>query len=236
MSAGEVILIVEDNPDVADMLRNSLEDEGFACRHASDGQQGLCSALKHPPDLILLDRILPRLSGDEVARRLKSDPRSWAIPLIMVTGKAEETDQLVGFALGADDYVPKPFSTRLLMARIRAQLRQKQMMTATAADPPASTIKLDRSQPRVFVDQTAIELTTTQHRLLAALMAAGGTVLHGQQLTTMVFGGEVGTDESDLAGQITGLRRKMGAAANCIQEVGPDDYAFCPPRPWTPSA
>lgn len=238
MPVGKTILIVEDDEGVARTLRTHLEREGCLCEHVSDGEQALASVLKHVPDLILLDRVIPRLNGDEVARRLKSDPRSKFIPIIMLTGKADESDELVGFALGADDYVSKPFSPKVLLARIVALLRAKQALDEQHAQFPtaANTIELDRSQPRVFIDKTAIPLTSTEHRILASLMAAGGTILDAQQLMRMVFGGERSLDARTLESHIGGLRRKMGPAAGCIQTVTHGEYAFCPPRMPRPSA
>lgn len=236
MYTGRTILIVEDDKEVAETIREQLQHEGYACCHAADGEAALAFARRQPPDLILLDRMLPRVSGDEVAQRLKSDPRSRGIPIIMLTGKADESDQLVGFALGADDYINKPFSPRILLARIAAQFRQRQCNEGDADEFSATSIELDRRQPRVYVDKTAIPLTSTEYRLLATLMAAGGTVLHREQLTTMIFGRDTPSDEHVLEGQVGGLKRKMGNAAGCIHTVADGVYAFCPPRQPRPTA
>lgn len=236
MPAGKTILIVDDNLEVAQTLRERLQREGYVCEHVGDGEAALGAVRRHPPDLILLDRMLPRMTGDEVAQKLKTDPRSQDIPIIMLTGKADESDELVGFALGADDYVAKPFSPKLLLARIAAQLRKKAVAEQEQEQLPALCVELDRSQPRVLVDKNAIPLTATEYRILASLMAAGGTILHGHQLTTMVYGEDANREELRLAGHVKRLRQKMGPAAACIQIIGEDDYAFCSPRGPPPSA
>jgi two-component system phosphate regulon response regulator PhoB len=204
----------------------------------ADGDQALAAVRQNPPDTILLDRVIPGVNGDEVARRLKSDPRTKFIPIIMLTGKAEETDQLVGFALGADDYVAKPFSPKVLLARIAALLRTKEALDEQHAQFPVAvnTVELDRTQPRVFIDKSAIPLTTTEYRILASLMAAGGTILDAHQLMRMVFGPDRALDERTLESHVQGLRRKLGPAAGCIQMLTQGEYAFCPPRMPRPSA
>ena len=118
------ILVVEDEADLADLLRHNITQEGYACRLAADGRVAVSEASKAPPDLIILDRMLPGLPGDEVIRQLKRDPRTASVPVIMLTAKAEESDELVGFALGANDYVTKPFAMKLLLARIAAMFRR----------------------------------------------------------------------------------------------------------------
>ena len=230
MPTGLRILIVDDDPDVSEMLRAHLEREGYVCERVIDGFDALAAVRRRAPELILLDRILPGLTGDEVAQRLKSDPRTRAIPIIMLTGKGDESDTLVGFALGADDYVPKPFSIKVLLARIAAQLRRRAALDQEqeSLNPPTSII-LDRSQPRVFIDKTPIALNTAEYRILATLMAAGGHVLHRQQLAAVVYGKANPPDEHSLENYIGALKKKMGSAAACIQIVADGEYAFCPP-------
>lgn len=236
MATGKTILVVEDSPDVAEAIRGYLEQEGYVCQHVGDGEAALAAVRRQLPDLILLDRGLPRMTGDEVARNLRSDARTRSVPIIMLTGKAEESDELVGFALGADDYVAKPFSLKVLLARIEVQLRRKEAAEQHYATLPASTVKLDRTQPRVFIDQTPIALTSVEYKILAALMAAGGTVLRSQQLLGLIYGREQPSDDRGLATHVGGLQRKLGPAGACIQVVSGDEYAFCPPRNPAPSA
>ncbi len=237
MTADHRILIVEDNPEIMTELHEILSREGYRCNSCTDGEQALQAIRRRQPDLVLLDRMLPRLSGDEVARELRSSADTRLIPIIMLTGKADEDDQLVGFALGADDYIQKPFSAKILLARIAAQLRSRKTRKGASPDEyAANSIQLDRSQPRVFVDHTAVPLTSTEYKLLASLMAAGGTVLRAGQLATLVFGGDSDADPDALESEIDLLRHKMGPAAGCIQHVGAGDYAFCPPPAFGPIA
>lgn len=223
------ILIVEDQSEVAGVLQKCLEREGFRCEHAADGEEALARVGRHQPDLVLLDRVLPRLSGDDVVRRLKADPRTRTIPVIMLTAKSDETDEVVGFALGADDYLPKPFSPRVLLARVQARLRSREMLDSLHAAAPVSSVLLDRERPRVFIDKTAVALTPTEYRILATLMAARGHVLRSELLVTLVFGSNSPDEQERLAGQVSGLQRKMGPAAACIQVVASNEYAFCAP-------
>lgn len=123
MPTRNMVLVVEDESALAELLRFNREKEGYSCRRVADGEAALDEVRRRPPDLIILDRMLPRKSGDAVASQLKRDPRSANIPIIMLTAKVEETDELVGFALGADDYVMKPFSRKRLPARVAAVLR-----------------------------------------------------------------------------------------------------------------
>jgi len=236
MATGQSILIVEDDPDVAATVRLRLEREGYLCEVASNGDDALASVRRHAPDLVLLDRILPGLSGDEVLRRLKNDPRTSSIPVIMLTGKGEESDELVGLALGADDYISKPFSGRRLIARIQTQLRRKERLASAAGGAPPKSITLDRRQTRLLVDKTPVQLTVTEYKILATLIAAQGHVLSVEKLIAMVHGDKAPEDEYQMEHQIEGLLVKMGPAATCIQAIHDQGYAFCPPRSQRPQA
>jgi two-component system phosphate regulon response regulator PhoB len=173
--------------------------------------------------------VLPGLTGDEVVARLKSDPRTRSIPVIMLTGKGDESDELVGLALGADDYISKPFSLKVLLARVVAQLRRQ--TTIDDQDDPfaVKSITLDRSRPQVYVDKTPVALTSTEYKILATLIAAGGHVLGRVQLGSMVYDDKVPPDKRNIDHDVADLRRKMGPAAFCIHAVSDCGYAFCPP-------
>jgi DNA-binding response OmpR family regulator len=236
MPGGDLILIVEDDPEVASVLRKRLELEGFCCERAENGEQALDSIRAHRPKLVLLDRVLPGLPGDEVIRRLKSDPRTQSIPVIMLTGKADESDELVGLALGADDYVAKPFSPKVLVARIGVLLRRQNASEQDNDRMPSNSIMLDRTQPRVYVDQTPVQLTAIEYKILAALIAARGHILARHQLVTMVYGKKLPSDDRVIEGQVDELRRKMGSAGGYIQSVSDHGYAFCTPPGQRPPA
>ena len=230
------ILIVEDNVEVATALRRCLEAEGYICEGVSDGEEALAAARHDPPDLILLDRGLPRVPGDEVARQLRADPRCRATPVIMVTGKDDEADELVGFAVGADDYISKPFSLRVLVARVSAQLRRSARVEHPATSVPTAIVKLDKRYERAFVDRTPVALTGTEYKLLSTLIASGAVVLGAAQLATMVFGHAREPALAHLDAEIANLQRKLGPGGACIQRLPDGRYAFCHPGEERPLA
>ncbi|MGD8452004.1 MAG: response regulator [Phycisphaerae bacterium] len=236
MSTRRFILVVEDDDGVARVIEQHLENEGYWCERVGNGESALQEVRMHTPDLILLDRVLPGISGDDVLRQLRSDPRTQNIPVIMLTGKAEESDELVGLALGADDYVSKPFSGRLLLARIEANLRRRERAEEVEEEPLPRMVELDRTQPRVLVDGIPVSLTSTEYKILATLMAAQGQVFGQQQLAALVFGKERRPPEDALEGPIGVLRRKMGPAGGCIQAVPNAGYAFFAPMHGRPHA
>jgi two-component system phosphate regulon response regulator PhoB len=223
------ILVVEDEVDLAEVLRYNLEREGYSCRVAADGNKALTEIQRRPPDLVLLDRMLPAKSGDEVASELKGDPQTASLPIVMLTAKDEVSDQLMGFALGADDYVTKPFSMKLLLARVASVLRR-----ATPADRAhevltVGPIRLDRSRHELAVDGKSIPLTATEFRLLHALMVAGGRVLSRGQLIGKALGSNTVVTDRTIDVHVTSLRRKLGPAANWIHTVRGVGYACRPP-------
>ena len=152
---------------------------------------------QHPPNLIILDRMLPARSGDEVARQLKRDPRTANIPIIMLTAKAEEADELVGFALGADDYITKPFSMKLLLARVGAVLRRREAKPDGRSAISIGPITVDENRHEASVDGAPLSLTAMEFRILKALMQAGGRVLDREQLITSVLGPTVAVNRPD---------------------------------------
>lgn len=234
MRRGQSILVVEDEPDLADVLCHHLEREGYVCRKAGDGQIALAEAFRQPPDLIVLDRMLPRLSGDDVAARLKREPRTAHVPIIMLTAKAEEADALVGFALGADDYITKPFSTRLLLARVAAVLRRRDLAEQEAEVRSGGPVVLDRGRHEVTVDGRPVPLTATEFKILAALMGARGRVLERGQLIDSVLGTGVAVTNRTIDVHIAALRRKLGHAAAWIHTIRGVGYAFREPATGQP--
>lgn len=223
------ILVVEDEADLATVLTYQLEKEGYVTRKQLDGQAAVADATRDPPDLIILDRMLPRLSGDEVAKRLKTDPRTAHVPIIMLTAKTEETDELVGFALGADDYIHKPVTMRLLLARIQAILRRKEDADQPAEVLIAGPITADRGRHQATVSGTPIGLTATEFRVLAALMSARGRVLDRDQLIDQVLGSGVAVTNRTIDVHVAALRRKLGTAAGWIQTVRGVGYTLREP-------
>lgn len=226
MVSRKAILIVEDESDLADVLSYHLEREAYTCRRARDGEAALAAVRHARPDLIVLDRMLPKLSGDEVATRLRRDPHTADIPIIMLTAKAEDADELVGFALGADDYVRKPFSIKLLLARIAAMLLRGRVTQPGGEVLSAGPVVLDRGRHEVAVEGQPISLTATEFRILAALMDAGGRVLDRGRLIDAVLGQNVAVTDRTIDVHIAAVRKKLGRAAKCIQTVRGVGYTF----------
>lgn len=229
MPSGKTVLIIEDEVDLADLVSFHLQKEGYVCRRQFDGQSGLAEVQRDPPDLIILDRMLPRLSGDELLQRLKRDTRTASIPVLMLTAKVEETDELVGFAMGADDYVRKPFSMKLLLARVAAILRRKEAPDAGGELLSGGPVILDRGRHEVTVDGAPIGLTATEFRVLSALMSARGRVLDREQLLDQVVGSGVAVTNRTIDVHVAALRRKLGVAAGWIQTVRGVGYTFREP-------
>jgi two-component system phosphate regulon response regulator PhoB len=226
MARNSSILIVEDEVDLADVLTYHLEREGYQCRRAEDGERALAEAYRQPPDLIILDRMLPTVSGDEVAMRLKRDTRTASIPIVILTAKAEDEDELVGFALGADDYIRKPFSVKLLLARVSAVLRRHKASTSQRDILSAGPVVLDHGRHEVQVDGHALDLTATEFRILAALMGARGRVLTREQLIDAAVGHGAAVTNRAMDVHIASLRKKLGKAADCVHTVRGVGYAF----------
>lgn len=229
MSKGKTILVVEDEADLANVLSYHLKREGYDCQLAADGQEALSAVQRRTPDLIVLDRMLPRVSGDDVAMRLKSDPRTANVPVVMLTAKAEETDELVGFALGADDYIRKPFSVKLLLARISAVLKRREAASESSEVLSVGPITLDRGRHDVSVDGESIVVTATEFRLLAALMGARGRVLTREQLIDAVLGFGVAVTHRTIDVHVAALRKKLGSGAMWIHTIRGVGYAFRSP-------
>lgn len=236
MSLQRTILVVEDQDDLAEMLRFNLDREGYSCRCVADGAIALQEAKRNPPDLVLLDRMLPGLSGDDVITRLKRDPATALIPIIMLTAKADESDELVGFALGADDYVTKPFSMKSLLARIAARLRRPEKAGVGSETLRAGPFAMNISRHEVTVNNVPIALTATEFRLLGTLMAANGRVLSRSKLIDAALGSGVVVTDRTIDVHITAVRKKVGGvdpalhASGWIQTVRGVGYTFRPPQ------
>lgn len=220
------ILIVEDEADLAELIRHNLEHEGYTCRMVSNGGSALAEAVAHPPDLILLDRMLPGMSGDEFITHLKRDNRVASIPVIMLTAKAEEADQLVGLSLGADDYITKPFSMKLLLARVAAMFRRVEIASTDQEVVTRGPVSLDSSRHEVTVAGSQVALTATEFRLLRTLMAANGRVLTRARLIETTMGVGVAVTDRTIDVHVASLRKKLGKAARWLQTIRGVGYAF----------
>ena len=230
MVSKQSILVVEDEIDLAETVRYNLEREGFACRWAADGVAAIEEVRRQRPDLVILDRMLPRKSGDEVATTILRERDTASIPIIMLTAKAEEADQLVGFALGAVDYVTKPFSMKVLVARVRSVLRRAETGKLEKDVLQAGPIVLDSERFEVTVDSTPVSVTATEFRILKTLMQAEGRVLDRTQLIDSVLGTAVAVTDRTIDVHIAGLRKKLGEiAAAWVQTIRGVGYTFREP-------
>ena len=223
----ENILVVEDEEDILDIIRVTLTREGYRVTGVTSGEDALRSVLSRAPDLVLLDLMLPGISGLEVCRRIKGDPRTASIPVIMVTARGEETDIVTGLELGADDYIPKPFSNRVLVARIHAVIRRKK---ETAVDPNTPIrihdLTIHPGRHEVICRQERIELTATEFRLLGVLARRPGWVMTRDQIVNAVKGEDYPVTERSVDVQIVGLRRKLGKRGAYIETVRGVGYRF----------
>src|SRR5918997_510446 len=220
------VLIVEDDPDIAEGLRYNLEREGLGARVALTGEQGLQMALdtKNPPALVILDLMLPGMSGTELCRRLRREPSTRRTPIIMLTAKASESDRVTGLDLGADDYISKPFSVREVVARVRAVLRRADDSAAARYEDGRLTV--DFNDMRVTCDGEPVRLTRKEFALLAVLAKGVGRVATRQQLLDNVWGYEYYGDTRTLDVHIRRLRQKLGACEEAIETVVGVGYRF----------
>ena len=220
------VLIVEDDPDIAEGLRYNLEREGHEARVALTGEQGLALALdaERAPALIILDVMLPGMSGTELCRRLRREPRTRRVPVIMLTARAAESDRVAGLDLGADDYITKPFSVRELLARVRAVMRRADENAAAAYED--ALLAVDFGDMRVACGGERVKLARKEFALLAALARASGRVVTRQQLLDDVWGYAYYGDTRTLDVHIRRLRQKLGACGDCIETVVGVGYRF----------
>ena len=228
------VLVVEDERDVAELLRYNLAKEGFDVLMAPHGAEALRVAREQQPDVILLDIMVPQLNGWEVCRRLKEDLETREIPIIMVTGRAEEGDKVLGFELGADDYVTKPFSPRELVARVRAVTRRAKQ--ARLAERPiqlrAGDLEINRERFEVRMKGRAVELTRKEFDLLAIFVGAPGRVFGREELLDLVWGRDGFVEPRTVDVHLARLRAKFIAArvtAPPIETVRGVGYRFKDP-------
>ena len=225
--AGETILVIEDEEDILELLKYNLTREGCKVVTAADGQKGLQAAQIKIPDLILLDLMLPGMDGLEVCRQLKRDEKTARVPVIMVTAKGEESDVVAGLELGADDYVAKPFSVKVLVARVRAVLRRRKQ-------PPADKTTVVRihdlvinpGRHEVLIKGKPVEMTFSELRILHLLASRPGWVMTREQIVDAVRGEDYPVTDRAVDVQIVGLRRKLGARAEYIETVRGVGYRF----------
>lgn len=220
------ILVVDDEPDLLELVRVNLAQAGFEVVTAATGREALESVRGQGPELVVLDLMLPDMAGTEVCRELRSDPAHGRLPIIMLTARADEVDRVVGFELGADDYVTKPFSPRELVLRVRAVLRRH----TEAAEAPATLerkgLRLDSDRHRCFVEAEEVELTAKEFDLLAHLMRRPGRAVTREQLLEAVWGSDITVTTRTIDTHLKRLREKLGVSGALIETVRGIGYRF----------
>ncbi|MFQ5449498.1 MAG: response regulator [Nitrospinaceae bacterium] len=225
--AGENILVVEDEADIQELLKYNLTRESYRVTCVGSGEDALKTAKSAMPDLLVLDLMLPGVDGLEVCRRLKQDPATEQIPIIMLTAKGEESDIVTGLELGAEDYVTKPFNLRVFITRVRAALRRKKK----GAPPDQEVIRfsgleIHSGRHEVRADGNLVDLTFTEFSILKFLAGRPGWVFTRYQIVEAVRGEDYAVTDRSVDFQIVGLRKKLGAAANRIETVRGVGYRF----------
>lgn len=220
MSKG-TICIVEDEEDIRELLEFQLQREGYTTISAETGEAGLNEVRNRKPDVVLLDLMLPGMDGLDVCRALNSEPSTSTIPIIMLTARGEEADIVTGLEMGADDYIPKPFSPRVLLARIKSVLRRRQREDEIDADGIIhyDCFTIDPQRHQVLIDRKPVDLTATEFKLLAFLCKRPGWVFTRQQIVDAVRGEDYAVTERSVDVQIVGLRKKLGERASWIETV-----------------
>lgn len=220
------VLIIEDDPDISESLKYNLEREGLRTTVAATGEQGLAEALneRNPPLLIMLDLMLPGMSGTELCRRFRREPLTRRTPIIILTAKGSESDRVAGLDLGADDYITKPFSVRELLARVRAVLRRLDESATQNYEDDQLTI--DFADIRTVCNGRKIKLTNKEFSLLSVLAKSADRVVTRQQLLDSVWGYSYYGDARTLDVHIRRLRQKLEECGNCIETVVGVGYRF----------
>jgi len=213
------ILIIEDERDLAELLAFNLNQAGYATTIAHDGSDGLAKALTELPDMVVLDLMLPGLLGTEVCRRLRQEPTTTGIPVLMLTACGEEIDRVVGFEVGADDYVVKPFSVREVVLRVKALLRRSGDTLVAVKSLRIGSLTIDTDRHRVTVDGSEVELTALEYRLLLTLAERHGRVQTRECLLQDVWGYNYAGDTRTVDTHITRLRTKLGSAGAMIRTL-----------------
>jgi len=213
------IILVEDERDMADLVARRLQREHYDVKVAHDGVSGLDKIRCQKPDLVLLDIMLPGLSGTEVLKELRADPRTASVPVVMMTARTEDADVVVGLELGADDYVTKPFSMSVLLARVSAVLRRSDGPVVGKGTLTVGPVRIDQEQHRVEVEGQPAALTATEFRLLVAIAAANGRVLSRNQLIDQALGIDAVVTDRTIDVHMASLRKKLGPARKLLGTV-----------------
>ncbi len=225
--SNEYIMVVEDEEDILELISYNLQKEGFRINGLNSGEKAIAAIKAELPDLIILDLMLPGIDGFEVCRRLKQDAASRHIPLVMLTAKGEETDIVAGLELGADDYLTKPFSPGILLARLRAILRRAERQApATAARIKHGDLLIDPGRHEVRLGGQLLDLTNTEFRVLSYLAARPGWVFTRAQIVAAIHEENFSITDRAVDVQIVGLRKKLGKHSTLIETIRGVGYRF----------
>jgi two-component system phosphate regulon response regulator PhoB len=220
------ILIIEDERGLTEVLSYNLQREGYETIVAHDGVEGLRKAQTHPPDVVILDLMLPGVDGLEVCRQLRAGKQTARIPILMLTAKSEETDQVVGFSVGADDYVTKPFSVKVLLQRVRALQRRADSGTDPVGLIEHLGVCIDRVKHKAMCGHRELELTPTEFRLLECLLRQPGRAFSRTQLMDAAIEEGAIVLERTIDVHVKSLRRKLGGQGELIETVRGVGYRF----------
>jgi two-component system phosphate regulon response regulator PhoB len=220
------VLIIEDDRSLAEVLSYNFKAAGYEVLTATDGQDGLLQAQLKTPDVVILDLMLPVVDGLDVCRRLRADQTTRDIVVVMLTAKAEETDELIGFSLGADDYVTKPFSVKVLLERVKALRRRRTSEPAANETTTKLGVTVDRRRHQATAEGKPLQLTRSEFRLLDTLIRQPGRVFDRTELIDAALGEDAMVMERTVDVHIRALRRKLGAHADVIETVRGVGYRF----------
>jgi len=223
----ETVLIIEDDADVVDLIRYNLKKAKFRVLTAKDGAEGFSMAVTDRPDAVVLDIMLPRLNGFEVLKKLKADSRSESIPILILSAKGEAESRIKGLQLGADDFMPKPFSPKELVLRIQALLRRS---TKTVEPEISRTgpFVFDRTALSLTLDGKSLDLTATEFKLVSMLVTKAGSILSREELLQEVWGYSSIVDSRTVDTHMRRLREKLGSHATCMETIRGQGYRFTP--------
>jgi len=213
------ILVIDDEPELVKLLDYNLSKAGYLVLSAKDGESGLAAARKHAPDAIILDVMMPGLDGWEVCKRLRQDPSTSALPVLMLTAKGDEGDRVLGLELGADDYVTKPFGVRELIARVKALLRRLEAASASPEVLKTGKLVIDSSRRTVSAGGKPVALTATEFNLLRALAEKEGRVISREDLLSLARGDDVAVMDRTVDVHVAALRKKLGKYGEIIETV-----------------
>lgn len=225
--SGEKILVVDDEENIRELVRYNLAREGYQVTIAGSGEEALKQAGAKPPDLVVLDLMLPGMDGLAVCRQLKNDPRTSHIPIVMLTVKGEESDIVIGLELGADDYITKPFSPKVLLARLKAVLRRRKSEPVGESDIiTVGDLVIHPGRYEVLVQGEPIKLTSTEFRILHHMARRPGWVFNRYQIVDAARGADAAVTDRSVDFHITSLRRKLGPCGDYIETVWGVGYRF----------